>query len=61
MDKNEAKQRDPEAREAKQHYNSSDRRNSSIVVGPNTINTIAGPINEWACICLLYTSDAADE
>ena len=33
-----------------QVYAASDRRNSSIIVGPHTIDTIAGPINEWACI-----------
>lgn len=34
----------------RQSYAHSDRRNSSIVVGPKTIATVAGPINEWACI-----------
>lgn len=33
----------------KQTYAHSDRRNSSIEVGPKTIATVAGPINEWAC------------
>jgi hypothetical protein len=34
----------------KQTYAHSDRQNSSIQVGPTTIATVAGPINEWACI-----------
>lgn len=33
----------------KQTYAHSDRRNSSVEVGPKTIATVAGPINEWAC------------
>jgi hypothetical protein len=38
------------AHEGRQTYAASDRRNSSIVVGPKTLATVAGPINEWACI-----------